>query len=248
MIKEFKDLFTDYETYSNKDFLMNRVSASLLNQVANVFVKGVRNKVQNYAGEGIPDLEKSLQELCNIVCMYTGLKETTSWGEYFIIEDYQAAFQRFASRPFPKFMDALSKITLEFLEGKVIPDLNEALADNNFGYRIQNDFSLPWISINPRIRPTPGIDKAAEIAAAAAEAVKFMREKKEQLANPHLTVKGREAVQECLSAMEAFILKTLKAEDPQDQNDTDLTSEQADDYIDRMIAYVNYLEKAARNC
>lgn len=151
MITKFTDLFEHYEAYPNKDYLMNKVSARLLSQVSNVFVRGVRNKVQNYAGEGILDLDKSLKELCNIICMYTDMEETTNWGEYFIIADYEVAFRRFALRPFPKFMDAVSKITLEFLDGEIIRDLNVALSDNTFGYRIQNDVNSPWICINPKV-------------------------------------------------------------------------------------------------
>lgn len=152
MITKFEDLFEHYEAYSNKDYLMNKVSARLLSQVSNVFVRGVRNKVKNYAGEGILDLEKSLKELCNIICVHTDIEETTNWGEYFIIEDYEEAFRRFALRPFPKSMDAVSKITLEFLDGVIIKELNEALSDNRFGYRIQNEVNSPWICINPKVK------------------------------------------------------------------------------------------------
>lgn len=282
-IKKFKDLFEHYEAYSNKDYLMNKVSARLLSQVSNVFVKGVRNKVQNYAGEGVLDLEKSLKELCNIVCAYTDLEETSSWGEYFIIEDYEEAFQRFALRPFPKFMDAVSEITLKFLDGKIIKDLNKALADNNFGYRIRDDVNLPWISINSKVQKDQEIHRAAETAAGAGKhTTAYIRRIKEHLA-PTTGDQASQAVKDCLSAMEAFVLKVTKAKDlqgaleimradhriwgpetitgdgmklwtlfQQEQNDNDsagnaanggITFDQAVYYIDRVLAYVNYLAR-----
>lgn len=152
MIKKFEDIFEHYDTYSNKYYLMNKVSDRMLNQVANVLVRGARDKVRNYAGEGVLDVEKTLQELCRIVYEYTDLQKTINWGEYFIIEDYKEAFRRFALRPFPRFMDAISKITLEFLDGTMIKELNEVLSDHNFGYRIRNDVNQPWISVNPMIK------------------------------------------------------------------------------------------------
>lgn len=213
MIKKFKDLFQDYEAYSNKDYFMNKVSARLLSQVSTVFVKGVRNKVQNYAGEGILDLEKSLKELCNLVCAYTDLEGTTHWGEYFIIEDYEEAFQRFALRPFPRFMDAVSKITLEFLAGEMIKDLNEALSDNNFGYRIQNDVNLPWFTINPALKKDPEMNRiVATTAETGKQTAAYIRQIKEQLVNEQAS----QAVFDCLAAMASFVLKVTKGKNLQE--------------------------------
>jgi len=62
MIAKFANVFHDHEKYSNKDYLLNKVTSRLLRQVANIFLKGLRTKVQTYGGKGRLDLNASLKE------------------------------------------------------------------------------------------------------------------------------------------------------------------------------------------
>lgn len=213
MIKKFEILFKSYETYSNKDYLMNKVSARLLSQAANTFIKGLRNKAQNYQGSGSIDLDSSLKDLCNIVCEYTEIEETTNWEWYFLIEDYQAAFQRFLGRPFYKFMDATSKIVLEFLDGEIVRDINLVFAENNFGYRIQNDANLPWLCINPDIQPALEADEAAARKKLCQETIEHITQTKEQLLRAWTESAGKDALQDCLSGMETLLKEVTHSSD-----------------------------------
>jgi hypothetical protein len=153
LITKFSDLFENYESFSNKKYILNKVTPRLIWQVSDVFIKGIKNKVQNYSGQGRLDEEQCLKELCNIICTYAEIDKTGNWAWYFLIEDYKDAFQRFLVKPFPKFMDVTSKVALEFLEGKITKDLNAVFFENNFGYRLQNNVQEPWICIDPQVSP-----------------------------------------------------------------------------------------------
>ncbi|NLM20954.1 MAG: hypothetical protein GX207_04310 [Peptococcaceae bacterium] len=127
----------------------NQIPSRLLRQVANILVKGLRDKVYYYQGKGHLELESSLRTLCNIVRRHAELEETTNWGYYFLIEDYESAFQRFSIKPLSHFLEAISEIALQYLEGSVVKDLNQAFAENNFPYRLQNNPVAPWIGPLP---------------------------------------------------------------------------------------------------
>lgn len=211
MITKFADIFKDYDTFSNKDYLMNKVTGRLLGQVSTIFIKGLRNKVQNYKGSGRIDEDSSLRVLCNIVCEYTEIQETTNWEWYFIIEDYKEAFQRFLLRPFYKFMDATSKVTIEFLDGEIVTDLNKAFAENNFGYRILNDPKLPWICLNPSINKLKKVDEVQEKPKELCQKTTNQIDRtKEDLLGSKIT--AIDAVKDCLFSLERILKMVTNAD------------------------------------
>jgi hypothetical protein len=222
MIAKFADAFPDYERYSNKDYLLNKVTSRLLRQVANIFLKGLRNKVQTYGGKGRMDLNTSLKELCNIVCESADLEKTNSWDWYFLLEDYQTAFQRFLVKPLPRFMDAASKITLEFLDGdaQVIKDLNEAFADNNFGYRLQNSPASPWIRLDPKAKAAKTAEENSEAQVAEAQPwQKIMKQLEQALKVLDKTEEEsakQAALKECLAAIEILLQEVTHTEKIED--------------------------------
>ena len=47
MVTKFRMLFEDYESYSDQDFLMTKVSPRLINEVSKVLLMGLRRKVNS---------------------------------------------------------------------------------------------------------------------------------------------------------------------------------------------------------
>lgn len=286
MITKFKDIFEYYETYTNDDYLMNKVTSNLLRQVSNIFIQGLRNKALSYTGRGRMNLDGSMKVLCNIVCGYTNIEETKNWGWDFIIEDYKEAFQCFLSKPFHKFMDATSKIAIEFLGVEIVEELNEAFSEYNFGYRIQNDADLPWICINPNVNMTIEINEVVETTEELCkQTAEHIKQAKEQLSRPTNERARKDAIRDCLSAMEALVKKVTLTKDINGAienmrlngdiwgpkvitndgiklwnifhtnytdirhgNDdiSDITLDQCVYFVDRILAYVNYVSKVAR--
>ena len=218
MITKFKDIFGYYETYTNDDdYLMNIVTSDLLRQVSNIFIQGLRNKALNFNGIVRINLDRSINVLCNIVCGYANIDETTNWGWDFIIADYKEAFQSLLSKPFYKFMDATSKIAIEFLGGEISEELNEAFSENNFGYRIQNNADLPWICINPNVNMAIEIDEVVETTEELCkQTAEHIKQAKEQLSRPTNERARKDAIRDCLSAMEALVKKVTNTNDIKD--------------------------------
>ena len=126
---------------------MTKVSPRLINEVSKVLLMGLRRKVNSSKTKSKFELDNSLKNMCNIVCDFTNTEKTSNWGWYFLIEDYEAAFQCFLFEPLDKFMDAVSIIAIDFLNGLVIEDLNIIFSENNFGYRITNNPEVPWVTV-----------------------------------------------------------------------------------------------------
>jgi len=248
MITKFVDIFTNYESYSNKGYLMNRLSARMLGQVSNLFIKGLKNKVQNYNGTGTLDLDKSFQVMCNIVCEYTEMKKSTNWEWYFITEDYQKAFQRFLLKPFYSFMDAASHITLELLDGEIVKELNSIFLENSFGYRIQNDAYRPWISINSDVNLQKEKNNIVEEIEKIKENLAGMEELIIKVTN---TDDFNDAVEKMQENRDIWGPELITEEGIRLRNLLDtvcpakMTIEQAEYFVERILVYVKYISKFA---
>jgi hypothetical protein len=289
IVKIFKEQFLDFKSFRNDKFLMNTITTDLVRQLSYVIVQELSDMVENYKGRGRLSFDDRLKVLCDIISEYTNTEKTTNWGMPYLKSDFEKSIYYFKDKPFNKFMDAMSKIALEFFEGTSIDKMNEAFEENNFGYRLQMNLDRPWICINSDIEMVTNI---SEIIVTTEDLSKqtseHIRQAREQLKRASDERARKDAIRDCLSAMEALMKKFANAKDIKEAdrllrenkekwgpniiigegiklwklfheeytdirhgNDeiSDITLEQSIYFIDRILAYVNYLCKVEQlNC
>lgn len=287
MITKFKNLFEYYETYKNEDYIMNELNHDLLRNISYVIIEGLREKGRNYKGPGRLSLDGSLKSLCDIVSEFNNTEKTKNWGWDYLINDFEEEFLNFYTKPFYKFMDAISKIALDFFRGSIIDSLNEAFKENSFGYRIQLDRDKPWICINPGHGMVIEIEDVVQsVEELCKQASDHIRQAREQLSKSVNSRARKDGIRDCLSAMEALVKKVTNTSDidkaieemrknevlwgPKiittdgvklwnlfhreyrdirhgDDDISEITIEQSIYFVERILAYVNYISKITKN-
>lgn len=208
MVTKFKELFPDYNTFDNEEYVMNEVNCELIRQVFYCLLQGVKTSKELYTGPGRLDIDGTIRNLSDIISEYTNMPKTENWGWDFIIRDMEEFMFRFINKPFYKFMDALSRITLIFFNGLIVDEINEILEENKLGYRLVNDETKPWICINPHIDRAIDIYEVEEtIEEVSIQAASHIRQAKEQLSRCEDSRARKDAIRDCLPAMETLLKK-----------------------------------------
>lgn len=210
MIKHFRDIYLNYEVFSNDDFIMNKVDESFLRHMSSIIIQGLRDKVaKEYSRSGKRlNFDGCMVKICNIVTEFTLEEETEHWGGDFIINDYKNKLLNFYNKPFHRFMDCISKIALGWFKGEIINELNTAFEEHKFGYRLNNDENNPWICINQNYNT--GIDLQEVIITVeelCKQTAEHIRQYKEQISKQNNLRARKDAIRDCLSAMESLMKK-----------------------------------------
>ncbi|MFD2368877.1 hypothetical protein ACFSO0_02505 [Brevibacillus sp. GCM10020057] len=203
MAKKFKDLFPDYKAYSNEDYLMNKVTYQLLKELSFKLPKLLAESV--YVRKGL-NLNGTLRNMCDIVSGYTNNDKTTNWGWDFIIKDFENQMLDFQDLKFHKFMDCVVDLKKFILNP--VQEFNDIFEEHDFGYRLTDDLEKPWICVNPNIGMVIHIK---EVIATTKEVCKqtadHIKQAKEQLTRATESRARKDAIRDCLSAMEALMKK-----------------------------------------
>jgi len=197
---------------------MTQLTPRLISEVSKVLLMGLRKKVNNYKIKSKFELENSLKNMCDIICYFTNKERTSSWGWYFLLEDYEAAFQCFLFEPLDKFMDAVSIIAIEFLNGLVIENLNFVFSENNFGYRIADNPELPWLTVkniykNYQKNHYENEEDFTSLNNYCQQTEKYIYNKKIELFKPHNENESKEIIAASFDSFRKLLLKIANTED-----------------------------------
>lgn len=210
MIKHFKDIYLNYDNFSNNDFKMNKIDESFLRNMSSIIIEGLRNKAtKEYStSHRRLDFDGCMVTICNIVTQFTLEEETKNWGGDFIINDFKDKMLDFYTKPFHKFMDCISKIAIGWFKGEIIEELNIAFEEHRFGYRLNNDESNPWVCINPDYNTSIDLQEViTTVEDLCKQTADHIRQYKEQIAKQNNLRARKDAVRDCLSAMESLMKK-----------------------------------------
>lgn len=197
---EFKELFPDYAAYSNDSYLMNTVTTSLLREIAQKLPR-----VYQQLKFDTPNLilDGTMRNACDIVSLYTNNDKTNHWGFEYIVRDFDSQVRDFEHVKFHKFMDAMRDLGKSDV---ILKALNSIFEDHDFGYRLSDDSTNPWICINPSIGMSVDFEEVilttSEICQQTAEHIKQAREQLTRADEPRAR---KDAIRDCLSAMEALM-------------------------------------------
>lgn len=190
---------------------MNKINSELIRQVFYCLLQEVKVSKEVYNGRGKLDADGKIRNLCDVISEYTNMPKTEYWGWNYIIKDMEESMFNFSKKPFHKFMDALSRITLVFFDGLIIDEINEIFEENKLGYRLVKDESKPWICINPKVGRAIDICVVEEnIEELSVQAASHIRQAKEQLSRCEDARARKDAIRDCLSAMETLLKKTTE--------------------------------------
>jgi hypothetical protein len=218
-MKKFKELFPDHMSYINDNYIMNELPNELLASINNIFIKGARLKIENYSGLGRLVNDSVMEVIVNKVAEYSFVERTKNWGWDYLIRDLEVNIKSLKKVPFAKFMDAISDITLNFLESFIIDDMNEVFEFINFGYRLNNTPEEPWICINPNIGMTVKIENVVDLTQKLCkQTTDHIEQAKEQLKRAENPRARKDAIRDCLSAMEALMKRVTNSKDVVDAN------------------------------
>lgn len=216
MIVKFKDIFPEYKSYSNDDYLMNYVTDSLLREIGQTLPILLIDRKQVKKNLS---LDGTLQNMCNVVSLYTNNENTAHWGYNFIIKDFHAQLKDFKHVRFDKFMNAM--LELSNFDETFKDALNDIFEDHGLGYKLTRDFDKPWVCINPAVGMVVDMDEVIlstdELCKQTAE---HIRQAKQQLTRVQELRARKDAIRDCLSAMEALMKHLTDAKDIDNADDT----------------------------
>jgi len=215
MIMKFKDIFPDYNSYSNDDYLMNDVTDSLLREIAQTLPRLLKDRKQVIKNL---NLDGTLRNMCDVVSLYTNNENTNHWGYDFIIRDFHAQMKDFKHARFPKFMDAM--LELSNFDETFKDALNDIIDDHGLGYKLTGGPDKPWVCINPATSMVVDMEEVItstdELCKQTAE---HIRQAKQQLTRAQELRARKDAIRDCLSAMEAIMKHLTGAKDIRNADD-----------------------------
>lgn len=206
---KFKEQFPNYQTFSNNEFLMNRVNYDLLKELSYKIPKLLIETAQVHKGL---NLDGTLRNMADTVSGHTNNDKTQNWGWDFIIKDFEEQFLDFVDLKFHKFMDCILDLEKFFLNP--IKDFNDIFEERDFGYRLTENPEKPWRCVNPAINMSMDIEEVILSTTELCEqTAQHIKQAKEQLTRAHELRPRKDAIRDCLSAMEALMKHLTNAKD-----------------------------------
>jgi len=195
---KFIEQYPDYETYTDNDLYYTTVPAGLLSAL-----KGLLSR---YA-----DGNSQLKQICDNIAGRIPCEPTPNWGWDFLVRDLSDLLNALAEKKLHKLMDFLCDIASEHRHNRdFINELNEAFQESCFGYRLiyeQGPYgNLSWELVEtPEIADRSICETTPEVADICAQATDHLLQAKEQLQKTNNTRAWKDAMRDCLSAMEALV-------------------------------------------
>ncbi|MGE7053155.1 hypothetical protein ACQKLN_22845 [Paenibacillus glucanolyticus] len=213
-MKKFKESYPDHMSYDNETYIMNEVPNKLLTSMPSILIKGARLKIDSYSGPGRLVNDSVMEVIVNKIAEYSYVERTKNWGWDYLIRDLERNIDSLGEVPFARFMDAVSDITFNFLEAFIVDDLNEIFEFVNFGYRLSDNLEEPWICINHNTTKTIEIESVAELTRKLCkQTADHIEQAKEQLKRSENPRARKDAIRDCLSAMEALMKRITDTKD-----------------------------------
>lgn len=205
-MRKFKNQYPDHMSYVNDSYIMNEIPNRLLTSLTSIYIEGVKRNVSNYSGPGWLDYNSVMKIIVNKVAEYAYTEMTQNWGGNYLVQDLKNNVSELGQLPFARVMDSISDLALNSFSSYIIDELNELFEIVSFGYRLNNSQEEPWIIINPNIGTTVKIDNIVETTQKLCkQTADHILQAKEQLKKAENSRARKDAIRDCLSAMEALM-------------------------------------------
>lgn len=197
---KFRETHPNYETYDDSEFYMFSIPTGL--------VSALKGFILRYA-----DDSDKLKIVCGDLATRIPCEPTTNWGWDWLVNDFDDLFRRLGQSKFYKFMDFIGDFVHEYVDEEGIEELNDLFEEYEFGYRLADDprGGLIWntaVSVSKRIASVEAAK--GELKDVCDIAIEHLHQALQHLKKPHDERARKDAIRDCMSAMESM-LKSLSA-------------------------------------
>jgi hypothetical protein len=201
----FKEQHKDYKGYESDEFVMDEVPAGFSSALQG-FITGHCKK------------DTSLKAVINHMAGIIPTAPTQNWGRDFLINDLSDNAFLLCKEPFHKTMDFLADLCVEFSIKKNL--LNEFLEDQNIGYELElngSGASYSWITREDVTSRTDAIEETSrQVKSICSQTLDHLEQAKEHLLHTKKDRDRKDAVRDCLSALETMLKKLSGEKDIKD--------------------------------
>lgn len=195
----FKSEHPDYKSYESTEYYVSDLPPKM------------NSALQGFITRQCQDA-RTLKSVINDIAGRVPMEPTTNWGWDFLIEDLQNYVASLCKLPFHKIMDFFADACTTNQQFFSINDLNELLEDLDIGYILaHNRYSrtTSWILRDSVSSRTEVVEATVQdVKDICTQTLDHLMQAKEHLANTANDRDRKDAIRDCLSAMESM-LKTL---------------------------------------
>ncbi len=195
----FKSEHPAYKGYESTEFYVNEIP------------NGMSSSLQGFITRQCKD-ERKLKAVINDIAGRVPMELTTNWGWDFLIGDLPNYGDRLCKLSFPKVMDFLADACTNNYLSFSTDDLNEFLEDMAIGYTLEIEHGFDPASWRLRTNVASRIeaveDTSPHVKDICKQALDHLEQAKEHLVNTVNDRDRKDAIRDCMSAMES-VLRTL---------------------------------------
>jgi hypothetical protein len=195
----FKDDFPDHTRYNESKYYYSRVPPGLNSALQGLIIRNCR------------DIE-ALKAVCADLAARIPTEPTSNWGWEWLVNDLRD-YVRLLSQKFHKYMDFILDFADAhyFEDRELVEDLNDAFRDSDFGYSLvlekeKGESYLYWSLYE---EPDVGDDSIEEasihVKDVSEQAYDHLNQARDQLLKTDNPRAWKDALRDCLSAMEALV-------------------------------------------
>lgn len=208
---KFKSSHKNYENYNHDSYYMNQ------------FPQGFNSTIEGFVMRYIDNID-DLKRVCHIASKHIPCSDTQNWGYNFIKQDFSDFLFKLVKLKFYKMMDFISEFASEFLNDEGLEDLNDIIYENNIGYILEKDDlykEYTWI-----IRDDVELDEESlletldELDEQFEQTIEHLEQSLSQLKESDNERARKDAVRDCMSAMESLLKSLSKEKDIKDASNT----------------------------
>jgi len=193
----FKQDHPDYQSYENSDYFFNTIPDK--------FCSALEGYIARYCKTA-----QQLKNIINDIASRIPMELTQNWGWDFLINDLTYYVQELCKSKFHKLMDFLADFYERFHDEIELDDFNEFLEDLKIGYRLEYD---SWSGFSWRLRKDVSsriehIEKTTEaVKDICTQTLEHLEQAKEHLLSTENNRDRKDAIRDCMSAMESMLKK-----------------------------------------
>lgn len=199
----FRQEYPDYQSYGNNDYFYNKIPDNFCSALEGYIVRYCKTAQQ-------------LKNVINDIASRIPMELTQNWGWNFLINDLSYYTRELCNSKFHKVMDFLADFYERFHDDIELDDFNEFLEDLKIGYRLEYD---SWSGFNWKLRQNVSnriepIEKAAEeVKDICSQTLEHLEQAKQHLLTTENNRDRKDAVRDCMSAMESMLKKITGEKD-----------------------------------
>lgn len=198
----FKEDHPSYKGYESDEFVVKELPRG--------FGAALQGFITRHCEDG-----NTLRVVINEMASLIPDQPTTNWGWDYLLRDLSDYTTKLCNGPMPKVMDFLAWLCEYNGTSASSKHLNEFLEEQKLGYILYTGSPTPYWEIRPSVTArTEAVEDAShQVKNVCQEALDHLNQAKKHLAETKTDRDRKDAVRDCLSAMEAMLKKLAQEND-----------------------------------